>query len=72
MSTFIPVYNNLESWVKPQYVDKDLANKSNDCMICYDPLGVTLIIGAWNYPLQLTLLPLVGAIAAGKCCPLHG
>lgn len=28
-----------------------------------DPLGVVLIIGAWNYPLQLTLLPLVGAIA---------
>ena len=31
-----------------------------------DPLGVCLIIGAWNYPLHLTLLPVVGAIAAGN------
>ena len=32
-----------------------------------EPLGVVLIIGPWNYPLQLLLLPLVGAIAAGNC-----
>jgi len=32
----------------------------------WDPLGVCLIIGAWNYPLHLTLLPVVGAIAAGN------
>lgn len=32
-----------------------------------DPFGVVLIIGAWNYPLQLTLLPVAGAIAAGNC-----
>eukprot|EP00658_Telonema_sp_P-2_P047358 TRINITY_DN36024_c0_g1_i2.p1 TRINITY_DN36024_c0_g1~~TRINITY_DN36024_c0_g1_i2.p1 ORF type:complete len:544 (-),score=133.47 TRINITY_DN36024_c0_g1_i2:370-2001(-) len=31
-----------------------------------DPLGVCLVIGAWNYPLHLTLLPVVGAIAAGN------
>lgn len=31
-----------------------------------EPLGVVLIIGAWNYPLAVTLQPLVGAIAAGK------
>lgn len=31
------------------------------------PYGVVLIIGPWNYPLQLTLLPLAGAIAAGNC-----
>ncbi|GFR79280.1 aldehyde dehydrogenase [Elysia marginata] len=33
-----------------------------------EPLGVSLIIGAWNYPIQLTLLPLIGAVAAGNCC----
>lgn len=32
-----------------------------------DPYGVVLIIGAWNYPLQLTLVPMIGAIAAGNC-----
>jgi aldehyde dehydrogenase (NAD+) len=35
--------------------------------IQYQPYGVVLIIGAWNYPYQLTLLPLVGAIASGNC-----
>ncbi|KEG14078.1 putative aldehyde dehydrogenase family [Trypanosoma grayi] len=37
-----------------------------DCEIRREPLGVVLIIGAWNYPLQLTLLPLLGALAAGN------
>jgi acyl-CoA reductase-like NAD-dependent aldehyde dehydrogenase len=36
-------------------------------LIYNDPYGVVLIIGTWNYPIQLTLLPLVGAIAAGNC-----
>ena len=31
-----------------------------------EPLGVALVIGAWNYPVQLVLLPLVGAISAGE------
>ena len=33
----------------------------------YDPLGVALIIGPWNYPLYLSLAPLVAAVAAGNC-----
>lgn len=32
-----------------------------------DPYGVVLVIGAWNYPLQLALLPMMGALAAGNC-----
>lgn len=35
-------------------------------LIHKDPYGVVLVIGAWNYPLQLTLLPVIGAIAAGN------
>jgi hypothetical protein len=46
-------------------VDKDLINKMNDAYIRYEPYGVGLILGAWNYPVQLILLPLIGAIAAG-------
>jgi acyl-CoA reductase-like NAD-dependent aldehyde dehydrogenase len=36
-------------------------------LIYNDPYGVVLVMGAWNYPIQLPLLPLVGAIAAGNC-----
>jgi acyl-CoA reductase-like NAD-dependent aldehyde dehydrogenase len=39
-----------------------------DTVLIYnDPYGVVLIMGAWNYPIQISLLPLVGAIAAGNC-----
>ncbi len=36
----------------------------------YEPLGVVLIIGPWNYPIHLVLAPLVGALAAGNCAVL--
>ena len=35
-----------------------------------DPFGVVLIMGAWNYPVQLTVMPLYGALAAGNCVVL--
>lgn len=38
----------------------------DSCYVRRDPLGVVLIIGAWNYPLQLTLVGLCGALAAGN------
>lgn len=58
---------NITSWMRPEYVDKNLATKLDDCFVRREPLGVVLIIGPWNYPLQLLLLPMVGAIAAGNC-----
>lgn len=45
------------------------ATKLDDCFVRREPLGVVLIIGAWNYPLQLILTPLIGAIAAGIIHP---
>lgn len=57
----------LDEWTAPEYVSVDLINIADKCHIRRDPLGVVLIIGAWNYPVQLTLVPLVGAIAAGCC-----
>jgi acyl-CoA reductase-like NAD-dependent aldehyde dehydrogenase len=42
----------------------------DDAYIVKDPLGVVLIISPWNYPVNLLLLPLVGAIAAGNCVVL--
>lgn len=44
-----------------------MANILDGVEIHKDPYGVVLIIGAWNYPLQLTLVPMIGAIAAGNC-----
>ncbi|KAJ8345822.1 hypothetical protein SKAU_G00300150 [Synaphobranchus kaupii] len=59
--------NNLHTWMQPDYVGTNLATKMDDCFVRREPLGVVLIIGAWNYPLQVILSPLVGAIAAGNC-----
>lgn len=57
--------SSLSSWMAPEYVPKDLLNKFNSAYIQSEPYGVILIISPWNYPLMLSLQPLVGAIAAG-------
>ena len=61
---------NLRSWMQPKPVKTNLLNFPSSSQIIREPLGVVLIIGAWNYPLQLLLVPLVGAIAAGNCAVL--
>lgn len=61
------VIGNLKKWVKPINGAKDVATILDGVYIYNEPYGVTLIIGAWNFPLQLTLMPLSGAIAAGNC-----
>jgi len=47
-------------------VSKDLLTMMDEAYIKSEPFGVVLIMGAWNYPVQLTLGPMVGAIAAGR------
>jgi aldehyde dehydrogenase (NAD+) len=58
---------HLSKWMKPRKVPTPIAQFPATCKIYPEPLGVVLIIGAWNYPINLTILPLVGAIAAGNC-----
>jgi aldehyde dehydrogenase (NAD+) len=58
---------HLKKWMKRQRVPTNLLNLPSRSYIYKEPLGVVLIIGPWNYPLQLVLAPLVGAIAAGNC-----
>lgn len=58
---------NLKRYLRPQKVATPLMLKPAASYIHKDALGVVLIIGAWNYPVQLTLIPLAGAIAAGNC-----
>ena len=61
-----PAINNLKKWMKPESVKSDLGNMHATCEIRKQPLGVSLIIGAWNFPFVLVITPLIGAIAAGK------
>ncbi|XP_066153085.1 aldehyde dehydrogenase, dimeric NADP-preferring-like [Euwallacea fornicatus] len=58
----------LKDWMKPEVPKKPLLNFFDDIRIYSDPLGVVLVMGAWNYPLHLTLCPVLGAIAGGNCC----
>src|ERR1041384_7634299 len=58
---------NLKSWMRPEKKRTNLLNLPSSSYVMREPLGVVLIIGPWNYPLQLLFTPLVGAIAAGNC-----
>ena len=58
--------DNLHKWIKPQSLKKDLLNMLNSIYLKPEPHGIALIIGAWNYPFQTSLLPVIGAIAAGN------
>lgn len=62
--------NHIDAWTKPQKVQKDIMHVGVDCHIRNEPLGVVLIMGAWNYPVQLTIHPMIGAISAGNCVVL--
>jgi aldehyde dehydrogenase (NAD+) len=56
---------NLRRWTGSEKVKLTIANQPGRGRIVREPLGVALIVGPWNYPLQLVLLPLAGALAAG-------
>ncbi|KAL5254682.1 hypothetical protein ACHWQZ_G014202 [Mnemiopsis leidyi] len=58
---------HLKGWMADQYVKTDLVNKIDQAYLCPEPKGVVVIFGAWNYPVQLALSPLIGAICAGCC-----
>ncbi len=57
---------NIKKWSKPKRVSTGLANFPACSFIIPEPLGVTLIIGAWNYPYQLSLVPAITSLAAGN------
>ncbi|MBD2356908.1 aldehyde dehydrogenase [Tolypothrix sp. FACHB-123] len=58
---------HIKTWTKPQKAAVPLEFLQYSAKIYPDPLGVVLIIGPWNYPFNLMIGPLVGAIAAGNC-----
>jgi aldehyde dehydrogenase (NAD+) len=61
---------HLKKWMRRRRQPLPLAQLPGRCWVQYDPLGVVLIIGPWNYPVYLSLAPLVAAVAAGNCAVL--
>jgi aldehyde dehydrogenase (NAD+) len=57
----------LPRWMKPERVPTPLMTQPGRSWIIREPRGVVLVIAPWNYPVQLTLTPLAGALAAGNC-----
>lgn len=57
----------LRQWAKPHHVPTSLAHFPSSSTVYPYPFGVAAVLSPWNYPLQLTLVPLVDAIGAGNC-----
>ena len=61
---------HLKKWMRSQRQPLPLAQLPGRSWVQYEPLGVVLVIGPWNYPIYLSLGPLVAAVAAGNCAVL--
>ena len=61
---------HLKKWMKTEQVKTPLAQFPSQSYKIKEPLGKVLIIAPWNYPILLSLQPLIGAIAAGNCAVL--
>jgi aldehyde dehydrogenase (NAD+) len=61
------ILSNLQDWMAPEHRKTNLVNLPSRSYIIREPRGVVLVIGPWNYPFQLIMKPIVGAIAAGNC-----
>jgi aldehyde dehydrogenase (NAD+) len=58
---------HLSSWTKSRKVKSPWVHFISKSCIYPEPLGRVLIFGTWNYPIQINLMPLIGAISAGNC-----
>lgn len=61
---------HLNKWSRPKRVASPLVHFHSTSKVYPSPLGVVLVLSPWNYPLQLALVPMVDAIAAGNCVAL--
>ena len=64
------ILKHLKNWMQPEMVSTNLLNIPSKSFVMQEPLGVVLIISPWNYPFQLLMTPMAGAIAAGNCAVL--
>lgn len=58
---------HLGAWMRPHKVGTPMSLFGTRSYVHYEPKGVVLIIGPWNYPFQLVIAPLIAAVAAGNC-----
>ena len=58
---------HLRRWMRPERVFPSLGQMPSSVKVYREPKGVVLIMSPWNYPLLLTLSPLIGALSAGNC-----
>lgn len=58
---------DVKKWAKPRRLKKDITFFPSKVWLQPEPLGIVLVLGPWNYPLELATNPAVGAIAAGNC-----
>ena len=61
---------HLQKWMRPRKVTTPIKNLPGSSRVVREPLGVVLIIAPWNYPFNLIISPLIGALAAGNCAVL--
>ncbi len=61
---------NFRRWMESERAGTNLLNLPSSSYVIKEPLGTVLILGPWNYPLNLLFTPLVGALAAGNCVVL--
>ncbi|NGZ77033.1 aldehyde dehydrogenase [Saccharibacillus alkalitolerans] len=67
LNTITEISKELYRWSKPQRVATPMSLAGGSSFVINEPYGTVLIIGPFNYPFQLVMEPLVGAIAAGNC-----
>lgn len=59
---------HIKKWSKPKRKKMSLPNFHSKNFIVQEPMGVTLVMSPWNYPILLTMDPVIGAVGAGNCC----
>lgn len=59
--------SNLKSWMRPEKRSTHMLGKPGSSTLIKEPQGTVLILGAWNFPWQLVVVPLLSAVAAGNC-----
>ncbi len=67
MSELDLAIKHLHKWMKPKQKRISISQMPSSVRLHSDPYGVVLILSPWNYPFQLTIVPLIGAIASGNC-----
>lgn len=71
LSSISDALSHLNSWAAPKRVHTPLSQFPASSRIIPEPYGVTLVMSPWNYPILLSLDPLIASIAAGNCCVLR-